>query len=102
MNIAKTKLEFLFTKELLGRISYPEQEDMVVIDLHYLTCRDAEKLVKNVIALTDGSFTMELIHGYNSGTKIKELLYTSEISSRIKDRKSPGYNLGVTQLTIAA
>ncbi len=103
MNIVKTKLEFIFTTDWMNRITFPETgDDKITIDLHCLSCKEAEKLVKDVIAVTKGPFKIELIHGYNSGTALKETIYNHKISGRISKRTSPGYNLGVTELIIAA
>ncbi len=102
MILDMNKLTFLFKKEWLERISVGKEENTITIDLHYLTIKEAEKLVKNTIALTGGEYKMDLIHGYNNGTALKEFIHNTNISSRVQKKVSPQWNPGLTELLIAA
>jgi DNA-nicking Smr family endonuclease len=102
MNLDMNKLNFLFKKEWLDRITIGKEENKITIDLHYLTCKEAEKLVKNTIALTKGEYTMDLIHGYNNGTAIKQLIHNEKLSDRVQKKICPQWNPGLTELLIAA
>ena len=102
MKLDTMKLQMLFKKEWLDRITSKENENRITIDLHSLSCRDAEKLIKDTIALTRGEYIMEVIHGYNNGTALKETIINHKISNRISNRRSPSWNPGVTELAIAA
>ena len=102
MKLDVTKINFLFKKEWIDRIVTNEEENKITIDLHYLSCKDAEKLVKDTIALTSGSYIMEVIHGFNGGTALKQTMYNHTISNRITKRTSPAWNPGITEFAIAA
>ena len=46
-------------------------------------------------------FKLDVIHGYNGGTAIKDMLRTKEISPRIISISSPEYNPGESILEVA-
>ena len=98
------KLQLILSKEKYERITFNKEndEEYITIDLHYLSCRDAERLVRNVIAVSDESFELELIHGYIHGTALKQMLENYKISDRIIQRQGVAYNLGMTKMKVRA
>ncbi len=50
----------------------------------------------NLIALNRTSFSLRLIHGYNHGTIIKEMLWNKFDNDRLKERKTVENNPGQT------
>ena len=91
----------IFTEATTARISLltsPSGEvEKVVLDVHGLACREAMRFINNVVNLTGGKNTVEVIHGYRHGTKIKDSLrqYFSNPKTRIMPDQ---WNLGVTYL----
>ena len=71
------KLAFLLTKDELNRIKFTG--DSVVVDLHYLSVKEARRLLKTIVALYQKSFCMVVIHGYIHGQALKEMLRTDDI-----------------------
>lgn len=100
----ESKMAMIFTQEDINRVSIRENgnNQEVAVDLHGFSVKEAEMFVDNVIALDPGAFRMDLIHGYNHGTAIKEMVNTPGMlrSRRIRERKSPAWNPGLTTLTI--
>ena len=75
---------------------------IIRVDLHAMTRQDAKRFIKNMIALLYMiPFRFDLIHGYNHGTVIKDMLRTDPISTRVKSITSPLWNPGESILEIA-
>ena len=96
-------LELIFTKEELSRINIVEEETgkNVYVDVHAMSRKDAKRFVHNIIVAIRGSFTVTVIHGWNNGTKLKDMFRTDLISNRVTQIKNVPYNYGETQLLIA-
>ena len=75
-------------------------EQYICYDVHGLSKAKAKKNIKNIIAVIPDEFVLNIIHGYNHGTKIKEMLYCNQLSERITKRESLVYNPGSTFLSI--
>ena len=93
------RLEMILTKEERERIQ--EYPDRMTIDLHGKTQKEARRLLNNVINVIMHPFTMEVIHGYNNGRALKDMIFTEDINPRIVSKKVPVYNIGETILSIA-
>ena len=92
---------FIFTAEEMKRIQKRmEKQEIVTVDLHGMKCADAKRVVKNIIALHQGAFLLELIHGYNGGTSLKRMILSGMFSSRVKERISHPGNYGLTTLVV--
>ena len=100
-----SNMKFILSGEDLKRITVRETEDSLAyidVDLHGMTRRQAERLVKNIINVNRGKFILNVIHGFNHGTVLKDMMMTNKWSSRVVDRNCPAWNPGQTLLTIAA
>lgn len=98
-------LAMILTEDDIRRIECRWEEDdiaYVVMDLHGLTGKQAERLIKNVICLGNGEFVINAIHGFNHGTVIKRMLMKTQLSSRVVTLYSPDWNPGQTYITVAA
>ena len=104
MNRTEQKLKMLFTKDVCDRITFTEKDNKenIQIDLHTLSCKEAERLVKNVIAVASEEFELELIHGYTHGTALKSMINSHKLSDRVSNKYGLAYNPGVTRMTIDA
>lgn len=94
----------IFTEEELKRIRKSKTKKgkmLVIVDLHGLQKKQAEKFIKNIIALNSEPFQMDIIHGYNHGTVLKDMVETEKISKRVKAKIHPKDNLGMTRLIVA-
>lgn len=98
------RLKRIFTTNELGRIMINEDTGslFITVDVHGLTCREARRFINNIINVIPCPFQLEVIHGYNHGTAIKEMLATNFRNMRITERHPDSYNYGVTYMTLAA
>ncbi len=96
-------IQMIFTKEEINRIKEKIKangEREVSVDLHHLTVKEAQKFMKNLIALDREGCTMRVIHGYNHGTAIKTMIQNNLQSQKIAEKHSCAHNPGQTILTI--
>lgn len=73
----------------------------VVVDVHGMKCRQAERFINNLINIARCQFVMTVIHGYNHGTAILEMVRNEVNNRHIVNRYTDNYNRGVTYLAIA-
>ncbi len=97
------KIMFLFSKEDVLRISEEivNGRRLIVVDMHGMKAKVAKKFLNNLISLNTEGYDMCIIHGYNHGTAIKEIVHNELTNDRIKEKKVYGNNLGRTYLKIA-
>ena len=93
--------QMIFTEATMAKIrlltSPAGEVEKVVLDVHGLTCREAIRFINNVVNLTRGESTVEVIHGYRRGTKIKDSLRQRFSNPKISIMPDQ-WNLGVTYL----
>lgn len=96
-------LKLILTKEELNRITILSKDGkiQVIVDMHQLGAGQAKKLLNNLIVMLRGEFELKVIHGYNHGTVIKEIIWNEYQNHKIKTRKADKNNQGVTYLGIA-
>lgn len=98
------KIKLIFSNEEISRIRIDEQSEQqlsITVDVHGLKCSEARRLINNLINLLRMSFQLIIIHGYNHGTAIKDMLATNFSNSHIKERYPDCYNQGVTHILVA-
>ena len=102
---AMEKMTFLMCGEDICRLNFVENEDgsiKVVVDLHGLSKRNAIRMLSNIMVLCRFQFELEVVHGFNHGTAIKEYIFKEMHNDRVVHKQSPFYNPGITDLMIAA
>lgn len=74
---------------------------IMTLDLHGMFQDEAVKAIDRALKAADGStYQIKLIHGYNRGTSLKDMI-TDEYRHHPKViRIKPGDNLGVTVLVL--
>lgn len=100
-----TKLNMIFTNEEISRITVKENDSdkvNVVVDVHGMKCSQAKRFINNIINTIHSKFNLIVIHGYNHGTAIKDMLAESFINSHIVDKFLDPNNQGVTHMLIVA
>ncbi len=100
-----SRLSMILTVEELDRIQVSQNADdeiIIVADVHGMTCTGARKLLNNIINVIRVSFQLIIIHGYNHGTAIKDMLANNFFNHHIYDKYTDTYNYGVTHMLIAA
>ena len=73
----------------------------VKIDLHGLTQEEAIKVIDRALATAGPTtYQLQLIHGYNRGTKLRSMIYDEyKYEPKIK-RIIPGDNPGITVMVL--
>lgn len=100
-----SRLGMVLTNEELSRISVQEKRTgkaRIIADVHGMTCREARRFINNIINLVRIPFQLIIIHGYNHGTAIKDMLANDFNNDHICGRFPDPRNQGVTHLLIAA
>ena len=72
------------------------------LDVHGLKVREAKVFILNVVNVIRGRMVLEVIHGFNHGTAIRDMLAGENFSGRLTERYCPGKNPGMTNMRIAA
>lgn len=68
-----TKLQMIFTKNEISRLSIkekPGEKVQIIVDVHGIKCSQARRFINNIINSIRESFKLIIIHGYNHGTAI--------------------------------
>ena len=97
------KMSMIFTKEDMDRVSIKkEQNENLVLkaDLHNMRYWEAYHFVNNLIALNSDPFELDIIHGYNHGTVLKDMVQKDLNNPRIKSKMLIWWNEGETLLSI--
>ena len=96
------KLKIFLTANDRDRISIEETTDGILakIDVHGLTCLEAKRIINSLIACCRIAFTLEVNHGYNSGTSIKQMIVKDKFNDRFGEMLSPHDNPGITIIHI--
>ena len=74
----------------------------ITYDAHGLTVQEARRTIRNLINIARTPVHLNVIHGFNHGTGIKDMLAQETFSGRLISRFCPESNPGKTFMTIAA
>lgn len=102
--MVSTKLQMIFTKDEISRLSIketPGTKPQIIVDVHGMKCSQARRFINNIINTIRESFKLIIIHGYNHGTAIKDMLADNFCNSHIAEQYIDPYNQGVTHMLIA-
>lgn len=93
----------LYSDDEFKRLSMFETRDctMIEVDVHGMTCRQAEQFINNIISLIRIPINMRVIHGYNHGTAISKMIREKYQNKRIIKRIAGTKNKGITYLVIS-
>lgn len=103
--MVKNRLKLIFTQEEINRLKITEIDEKqvcIIADVHGMKCSQARRLINNIINVVRITFQLIIIHGYNHGTAIKDMLAENFSNSHIKEQHADLYNQGVTHMYIAA
>jgi len=98
-----SKMKLVFTENELNRISVQESPQGVIritADVHGMKCCEARRFINNIINIVRMAFQLIVIHGYNHGTAIKDMLACDFRNSHICRQFSDPYNQGITHMLI--
>lgn len=103
--MAAKRLQLILSSEDFSRLTISEFSDnglQIVVDVHGMKCFHARRFINNIINTVHCEFQLVIIHGYNHGTAIKNMLAEDFSNSHIEERHLDVDNQGVTHLLIAA
>ncbi len=98
------RMKMVFTAKDVERTKVVEKGGKVseiIVDVHGMLKAEAQKFLHNLIALIRGTYKLTVIHGFNRGTAIKQMLRETKISDRVTELQGVGCNPGVTIMMIA-
>ena len=73
----------------------------IKVDLHVLRQEEAIRVIDRAIASADPStYQIQLIHGYNRGTSLRNMIYDEYRYEKKVKRIIPGDNQGITILVL--
>ena len=102
LDCTTSRLHIVFTDAEINRMtlltSLERDVEKIILDVHGMTCREAERFINNVVNITRGTCVVEIIHGYRHGTRIKEMLRQRFLNPKIIRIVGDQYNLGITYL----
>ena len=99
------RLRMVLTNDELSRISIQEKSQgriLITADVHGMRCYEAKRFINNIINIVRMSFQLVIIHGYNHGTAIKEMLAQNFNNNHIYKQCPEPRNQGVTHMLIAS
>ncbi len=100
-----TRLRMVLTQSEMNRIKISESHSgkiRITADVHGMKCYEAKRFINNIINIGRTAFQLVVIHGYNHGTAIKEMLAQNFSNDRIYEQFPDPRNQGVTHMLIAA
>ena len=97
------RLNSIFSKADIDRISSRANKEIcLIVDVHGMKCFQAKKFITNIINVVRIVFRLIIIHGYNHGTAIKDMLSSNYDNCHISFQYADPYNQGITHMLIAA
>ena len=76
----KEKYEFLYSKTMYERVKWTG-DNSALVNVHGLSVSMALQFIRNLLCLSmNEPFILEVIHGYNHGTAIKEAIRKESLS----------------------
>ena len=103
--MVSTRLKMILTPEEIGRLKITESNSdhiKIIADVHGMKCYQARRFINNIINIVRTAFQLVIIHGYNRGTAIKEMLAQNFSNDHIYEQFPDPRNQGVTHMLIAA
>ena len=101
----RTRLKMVLTQSEMNRIKISESRSgkiRITADVHGMKCYEARRFINNIINIVRIAFQLVIIHGYNHGTAIKEMLAQNFSNDHIYEQFPDPRNQVVTHMLIAA
>lgn len=100
-NTVIDRMELVFKKEDMERIKAGKNGE-ITVDLHGLGTKESIVLLNNIININMDSCKIRVIHGYNHGVALKDMVNQRFCNQRITERFTSKKNPGITILSCAA
>lgn len=93
------RLNMVLPQKDLARITIEKDTDAVLVDLHNMGTKDAKILLNNIINLNRNGCVIKVIHGYNHGIALKDMINGRFNNPRINTKEEHEKNKGMTILS---
>ena len=95
------RLSFVLTEADMRRLQIEEGEMIrITADVHGMKVVQARKFINNIINLIRTAFEMVVIHGYNHGIAIKNMLANQFRNEHISLKYQDENNQGITHIVV--
>ena len=81
---------------------YNRTQVKIRYDAHAQSVSDAQRTIRNIVNISRFPISLTVIHGFNHGTAIKDMLANEQFTGRLTTRYCPVYNPGETIMLFAA
>lgn len=97
-----SRLEKIFTQDEIARLTIREKQSVIriVVNVHGLKCSQVRQLLNNLISVMHMKFQLLVIHGYNHGTAIKNMLENDFQNCHVTKLYPDPFNKGVTHMSV--
>ena len=98
------QLNLILSNEEVSRLTIKDNASyipQIIADVHGMKCAQAKRFINNIINAIRTTFKLVIIHGYNHGTAIKDMLSNEFTNSHITEKHLDPHNQGVTHIKIA-
>lgn len=105
VNDVLIRLSIVLTTDELKRISVTEKRNQgisIIADVHGMKCYQAKRFINNLICLSKNIYELIVIHGFNHGTAIRDMLHSNFSNQHIKQMFIDQQNQGVTHMVMVA
>lgn len=93
----------IFTADENSRLTITEYKNKnvrIIADVHGMKCLQARRFINNIINSVRTVLRLIIIHGYNHGTAIKDMLTENINNSHIIKQYQDSCNKGVTHILV--
>lgn len=96
-------IKMILTKDELRRVKarINNGQSEITVDLHSMHLKEARRLLNNLIAVDRQCSELHVIHGYNHGTAIKDMIANDLFSPRILNKSVRKDNPGLTDILLS-
>ena len=97
----------IYSDDDFNRLTYKSTEGhaKILVDIHGMTACDAKRHINNLINLvcarTQDLFQMTVVHGFNHGTSLQNMVRHDLQNIHIRERIADERNPGITRLVIS-
>ena len=100
--VMEKAIRTIFTQNEIDRITSKIRngEPTVTVDVHGMTVKDARRMLLNLLAMDREGYDLRVIHGYNRGTAIKDMIRDDLPNPRVVGKIEPPHNPGETLLVV--
>ena len=97
------RMAMIFSSQEMERITEGQTvyTAYYTIDLHGLKRKEAKRFLNNIVNITTKTTELYVIHGYNHGTVLKDMIQEDLSNPKIREINPSVFNLGETILRVA-